>query len=673
MAINAEQLNIILSARDKEFTKAMERSQKRVEQFAMKSQKNLSSTGKSFDVLGGKAKTLGSVLAASLSVAAFSRAVDATIEIGNLSNVAGVAVDRFKVLSMATSQFGVDQAKLSDILKDVNDKFGDYVQTGAGPLVDFFDNIAPKIGLTATAFDKLSSEQKLGAYIKALRDANVSQADMTFYMEAIASDATLLVPAFDNNSAAINEMDAKLKSLGITMTNETVEKARATRLELDLMSQTISTNLNNALVNIGPLLIRASGGIAEISERARQFMAIWGLLSAADTQEIFDQQGIADIEGDIAGVTARIAELNKYRSEFMVGKSFGDLNESERGMFAGWTSEIQGLQEKLVGLQYSLDKLNGTQSGTSPLTETAVDPHADVIRANIAAIQEQINKLREKSELNKLDVKEQERLNIGLEKQMMIQRMLNEMPKGTMSEVDFALRQEIHAIADAWEEAAIAASTVINPVKQVKDVAVSAADAMDKFLASVIKGSPLLQSMGFEVDGLRSTMDLMKSSMEDASMSMVDGTQKPIQAFKSMASAIIKELFRVLVVQKLVGSFATGTTAGSGILGFIGGAAGVGAASGRSVQAGQPITVGEHGREPFVPSQNGRILSVGQAKSAIAGGGQGVTVYQTINVSTGVAQTVRSEIKAMMPQIADNTKAAVLDAKRRGGAYGRAF
>lgn len=673
MAINAEQLNIILSARDKEFTKAMERSQKRVEQFAMKSQKNLSATGKSFDVFGKKAKTLGSILAASLSVAAFSRAVDVTIEMGNLSTVAGVAVDRFKVLSMTTKQFGVDQAKLSDILKDVNDKFGDYVQTGAGPLVDFFDNIAPKVGLTATAFDKLSSEQKLGAYIKALRQANVSQAEMTFYMEAIASDATLLVPAFDNNSAAINEMDAKLKSLGITMTNETVEKARASRLELDLMSQTISTNLNNALVNIGPLLIAASGGIAEISEKARQFMAIWGLLSAADTQEILDQQGIIDLQNDIADVTAKIADLERKRNKLLQGRAISDLDVFDQNAVREYSKQIREATADLQNYQYALSTAQGTQTGPAPLTEIAVDPHADVIRANIAAIQEQINKLREKAELNKLDVKEQERLNIALQKQMMIQRLMNEMPKGTMTELDFSLRQEIYAIADAWEEAAIAASTVINPVKEVRNETLSAAEAMDKFLAKVIEGSPLLQSMGFDVDGLRSTMDVMKSSMEDAFMGIVDGTMTAKDAFKSMASSVIKELFRVLVVQRLVGSFATASTAGSGILGFIGGAAGVGAASGRSVQAGQPITVGEHGREPFVPSQNGRILSVGQAKSAIAGGGQGVTVYQTINVSTGVAQTVRSEIKAMMPQIADNTKAAVLDAKRRGGAYGRAF
>jgi hypothetical protein len=84
--------------------------------------------------------------------------------------------------------------------------------------------------------------------------------------------------------------------------------------------------------------------------------------------------------------------------------------------------------------------------------------------------------------------------------------------------------------------------------------------------------------------------------------------------------------------------------------------------------AGQASVVGEHGRELFVPSTAGRVLSVPQAKAAVNGGG-GVTIVQNINVSTGVQQTVRAEIKSLMPQIADSAKAAVLDAKRRGGAY----
>jgi hypothetical protein len=38
-----------------------------------------------------------------------------------------------------------------------------------------------------------------------------------------------------------------------------------------------------------------------------------------------------------------------------------------------------------------------------------------------------------------------------------------------------------------------------------------------------------------------------------------------------------------------------------------------------------------------------------------------------------VQQTVRNEIKQLMPQIAESAKSAVVDAKRRGGSYGRAF
>ena len=100
---------------------------------------------------------------------------------------------------------------------------------------------------------------------------------------------------------------------------------------------------------------------------------------------------------------------------------------------------------------------------------------------------------------------------------------------------------------------------------------------------------------------------------------------------------------------------------------------GSGRASGGAVQAGQPYVTGEHGRELFVPSSAGRVLSVAQSKAAVGGGGDQITVNQTINVSTGVQQTVRTEIKTLMPQIANAAKSAVADAKRRGGAYGRAL
>ena len=78
--------------------------------------------------------------------------------------------------------------------------------------------------------------------------------------------------------------------------------------------------------------------------------------------------------------------------------------------------------------------------------------------------------------------------------------------------------------------------------------------------------------------------------------------------------------------------------------------------------------VGERGAELFVPGQSGSIVPNDKL-----GGGNGVVVNQTINVSTGVQQTVRAEIVGLLPQIQEASKAAVLDARRRGGNFASAF
>jgi hypothetical protein len=230
---------------------------------------------------------------------------------------------------------------------------------------------------------------------------------------------------------------------------------------------------------------------------------------------------------------------------------------------------------------------------------------------------------------------------------------------------------QIQNIAYAWfnaeKEAAQFANTQSSALSESELDSLRAAKALKVY-------TDQLEQLGVTASEFETIGNTMQSSMESAFMSMVDGTGSAKDAFKSMAADVIRQLYRVLVVQRMVGQLATATSAGTGIMGFIGSSLGItGVASGRSVNAGQPYVTGEHGRELFVPSSAGRVLSLAQSKSAINGGGDGVVVNQTINVSTGVQQTVRTEIKQLMPQIAESAKSAVVDAKRRGGSYGRAF
>ena len=54
-------------------------------------------------------------------------------------------------------------------------------------------------------------------------------------------------------------------------------------------------------------------------------------------------------------------------------------------------------------------------------------------------------------------------------------------------------------------------------------------------------------------------------------------------------------------------------------------------------------------------------------------GGGGVTVNQTIQIETGVSQTVRAEMLSLLPVIKEDTINAVADSRRRGGSFAQAF
>lgn len=156
-------------------------------------------------------------------------------------------------------------------------------------------------------------------------------------------------------------------------------------------------------------------------------------------------------------------------------------------------------------------------------------------------------------------------------------------------------------------------------------------------------------------------------TLEDNLTAVVMGTKSAKDAFSDMARSIIADLVRIQIRKAIVEPLSGVLDSALGNL-FPGSQMPFpGRAMGGTVTAGQPYMVGERGPELFVPGQTGTIVSNGQM------GGAGTVINQTINVTTGVQQTVRAEIMTLMPQIANATKAAVADAKMRGGSYGAAL
>lgn len=163
--------------------------------------------------------------------------------------------------------------------------------------------------------------------------------------------------------------------------------------------------------------------------------------------------------------------------------------------------------------------------------------------------------------------------------------------------------------------------------------------------------------------------------MEDALASFVANGKL---SFRDLANSIIQDLIRIQIRQSitmpLAGMINSFLNPGSP-MGIVPGDSPLSATSadimgrramGGPVTSGQSYLVGENGPEIFTPGASGGITPNNQ----ISGG---VTIVQNINVTTGVQQTVRAEIMTLMPQIAGAAKAAVADAKLRGGSYAAAL
>jgi len=177
----------------------------------------------------------------------------------------------------------------------------------------------------------------------------------------------------------------------------------------------------------------------------------------------------------------------------------------------------------------------------------------------------------------------------------------------------------------------------------------------DASVAASDKAGGAAQKLTQQQERLKSIAETIRSSFSDSLMSIVDGTKTVAQAFKDMTRQIILKLYEQLVVQQIV-------NAAMGLVGraFPSLAPFLNTAwNGGGVTGNKPVLVGEKGPEIIVPSRNAQVVPNHQM------GGGGVTVVQNINISTGVQQTVRSEIRSLMPQIAESAKAAVFDAQRR--------
>lgn len=224
-------------------------------------------------------------------------------EIARSARLANTSVEDFQKMAYASEAFGIEQEKLADILKDTSDKVGDFMQTGGGAMADFFEFIAPKVGVTAEQFKNLSGADALQLYVSSLEKANLSQADMTFYMEAIASDSTLLLPLLEKNGEAYKTLAKEAEEYGAVISEDNIKANKAFSQQLrslNKMFQAVIMSVGNKLI---PLF-------SDLVSKVKDFIAKNRELIQTNISDFFEG-AIWAVEKFISIISTLIGWINK--------------------------------------------------------------------------------------------------------------------------------------------------------------------------------------------------------------------------------------------------------------------------------------------------------------------------------------------------------------------------
>ncbi|RLZ06572.1 hypothetical protein EAH57_15640 [Acinetobacter sp. 2JN-4] len=273
MATNLGTLTLNLIAQTGSYTKGLNRA--------------ANSTDSAFKKMRGAVNTYGNVVGAVAASAVVGLAglayqtAQSAVELEKFALRANSTTQDFQKMAVGAQAYGIEQEKLSDMMKDFNEKLGEFTTIGSGGAVDFFEQIATKTEGSAAGAKKLALEmQKLSGpdalqlYVDKMQEAGVTQQQMSFYLESMASDMTDLIPLLLNGGDGMKLYSDAAERAGLVMDEKTIASAKVLKEQVYLLDLQMQGAKNQLMQAVIPAFVDIAGAFFDGSEQGLQFTQI---------------------------------------------------------------------------------------------------------------------------------------------------------------------------------------------------------------------------------------------------------------------------------------------------------------------------------------------------------------------------------------------------------------
>ena len=575
-------------------------------------------------VLNAKTAIVGLVGAAGFGLL-ISRSLQATDTLTKTANKIGTTTEALGALRYAADLTGVSTQTMDMALQRFTRRTAEAAQ-GMGEA----KGAIKELGINAQELNRMPLDERMIVLADAFQDVKSESDRLRLAFKLFDSEGAALVNTLSQGSDGLKEMLGEAKALGLTMSSSAAKGVEDTVDALTKLQSLFKGVTDQTVAAFAP-------AIEMVVERFTAFL-----------------QRSIEAKGGIEAFARSLAiDLLKGIKLAVVG-----FQELANGFIRVYKGSIQ-LKNQLkdtfnVGLQSSkeyradLDRLSKQIEGVKNQTNISVEAQLDAT--------------------DKLMARRKKILELYHEAQ-------DAEAAADISEVDF--------LSGFGKEIDLAIASLENFKATASTVPAAIVPALNDIELGFKSWSDSIPDMTTNVQNLtKQGLD----GLTDSLTAGITGAANFADAMKSMAKSVVDSLIKMLV-QKYIVDAAFGA-----ITGYFGSKA-TGGGSGSTVGMRQDAPA-----MPVIPANisdsfaGGGFTGYGSRSGGVDGkggfaailhpnetvvdhqrGGGGVVVNQTINVTTGVQQTVRAEIATLMPQIANAAKGAVADARMRGGGYSKAL
>lgn len=266
---------------------------------------------------------------------------NAARELQTFASISNTTTQEFQKMAVGAETMGISSEKLADQLKDFNEKLGEFITIGSGGAVDFFEQIAIKTEGSAAGARKLALEmqnlsgpQALQLYVDKLEEAGVTQQQMSFYLESMASDTTNLIPLLKDSGKGFEYWADAAERAGVIMDESAIAKAAELRVQMDLLNLQVEGAKNQFIQGLMPALVSIGDGMSNATTETNL------MADAGETLgEVF--KGVAAVGMGVYAVVKMLSNAIAGLAHTAV-EAKNNVDLSAQG--GGWADKLPGIK-----------------------------------------------------------------------------------------------------------------------------------------------------------------------------------------------------------------------------------------------------------------------------------------------------------------------------------------